>query len=72
MWQLAYIREFLSRYSEEMRAIDECYDWLLEKCMADEGLTPAEENEVDELDEFANLLDDVVDALKVIEDKYCC
>lgn len=71
MWELAYIREFLNRYKNEMQAIDERYDWLLEECMK-RDLTVAEDEEADELEQLAELLDDVIDALKVIEDKYCC
>lgn len=71
MWELEYIRNFLNRYKNEMQAIDEHYDWLLEECMK-RDLTVAEDEEADELEQLAELLDDVVDALKVIEDKYCC
>lgn len=69
MYEIAELRDMLTRYKLELSVIVGRYDALCDKCLADD-LNDVEEDEVDYLDEQMEKLDDALDVINELLDKY--
>lgn len=69
MYEIAELRDMLTRYKFELSIIAGRYDALSDKCV-DGETTDEEDNEFDYLCEKMELLDDCIDAINEMLDKY--
>lgn len=69
MYEIAELRDMLTRYKDQLGHIVARYDQLCDICLED-GLTYDTEDEMDFLDEKMKTLDDAIDAINELLDEY--